>query len=283
MARGATRILDFGCGLAHSSFLMRRVAPDAEIICADYSFTSMFLGKRFLVPDAEWICLDGDYPLPFRDNHFDCVFSTDALQYIEPKVGLAREFRRIMAPAGTIVLAHLHNKLSPGKGPAGTSLTPAGYDGLFDGMVRRLWPEQTLVADYVSDGALFLDRESSRSELDGASGGLSLVAANTDAVFTRRSGLLDAYIDSMRLPGLNPAYRATGGNRSWLLEKTTGAPYAIERTVGQTELLPQSWRADVPGLSRAEILTLRTADRATLRELVRRFVVLDMPDAYVEA
>jgi SAM-dependent methyltransferase len=283
LATGAKRILDFGCGLAHSAFLMRRVAPDAEIICADYSFTSMYLGKRFLVPDAEWICLDGDYPLPFQDRYFDCVFSTDALQYIEPKVGLAREFRRIMSADGTIVLAHLHNSLSPGKGPAGKSLTPAGYHGLFDGMSRRLWPEERLVADYVSDGALYLDRASSTAELNGASGGLSLVAANTDAVFTPRTGLLDTYIDAMRRPGTNPAYRAVRTNGSWTLDKTIGAPFAIARAIGDSELLPQSWQVDTPGLSSQEILTLRTTDRSKLRELVRRFVVLELPDAYVDA
>jgi hypothetical protein len=44
LAQGAGRVLDFGCGLGHSSFLISRLAPTAQIVCADYSFTALRLG-----------------------------------------------------------------------------------------------------------------------------------------------------------------------------------------------------------------------------------------------
>jgi SAM-dependent methyltransferase len=278
LASGCRTILDFGCGLGHSSFVMNRLAPDAQIVCADYSFTSLYLAKRFLVPNSLCVCLDGDYPLPFEDAAFDLVFSTDALQYIEMKIGLAREFQRIMKPEGVVALAHLHNSLSSRK--TGTALTPSGYDGLFEGMRRRLYPEDEIVADYVAHGCLDLSRSFDRKALDAALGGVSLVAANSNAVFTRHDGLCDAYIDAMRHPHLNPIYRPRATDGAFALERGIGEPYAVARTIQGCELLPRTWTTDIRSVDPTSILALRGGDRAKLRELVRRFVVLDMPETF---
>ena len=279
LARGRRRILDFGCGLGHSTFLMQRLAGDAAtIIAADYSFTSLALAKRFLVPGSPCICLDGDFPMPFPDKHFDLVFSTDAMQYIESKVALARDFGRILTRDGTIALAHLHNRLSPSR--TGKSLTPVGYDGIFAGMRRRLYPEESLVADYVADGVLDLDKRHSPDDLNRQLRGVSVVAAHADAAFTTRTGLCDAYIDAMRHPHLNPIYRAQPGAGSMALERGIGEPFAIGQTVQGIEVLPQTWRVGVPSLERQAILAMRDRDRPALRELIRRFLVLDMPEAF---
>lgn len=280
LARGSRSVLDFGCGLGHSSFLIRRVAPAAEIVCADYSFTSMYLGKRFLDPQAQFICLDGDYPLPFADGRFDCVFSTDAVQYIEPKIGLAREFQRVMTTAGTIVLAHLHNRLSPDTTCTGKALTPAGYDGLFAGMNRRLYSEDSIVDHYVSNGSLRLDHQCVVEDLNKSFAGVSLVAARTDAVFRDYRGLIDEYIDLLQHPGINPAYEALRSGSGWRLRRRVDAPYASPRMCGDCEILPQEWTVDAPSLDAAGIHSLRVSDRPALRELVRRFIVVDMPSSY---
>ena len=278
LATGARRILDFGCGLGHSAFLLHRLAPDAEVTCADYSFTSMYLARRFLVPAAACICLDGDYPLPFDDGHFDCVFSTDAIQYIEAKIGLAREFRRIMTAAGIVVLAHLHNRRSPRT--AGTALEASGYDGLFAGMHRRTYPEESLVTDYVARGTLDLTRQYRLSELDAALGGLSLVAANSDAPFVARHGLIDASIGAMRGAMVNPLYDVTReGNRS-VLTRRIGAPFALERDIEGCGILPQRWETRLPLASRTILTDAQLADRVELRELARRFLLIDVPTAF---
>jgi hypothetical protein len=216
--------------------------------------------------------------MPFEDAAFDLVFSTDALQYIEMKIGLAREFRRIMRPEGSIALAHLHNSLSSRK--TGTALTPSGYDGLFEGMRRRLYPEDEVVADYVAHGALDLSRSFDRRTLDAALGGVSLVAGNSDAVFARQDGLCDAYIDAMRHPHLNPIYRPRPTERAFELERGIGEPYAVARTIQGCELLPRTWVTDIGSVDSKSILALRGGDRAKLRELVRRFLVLDMPETF---
>lgn len=278
MARGRRTILDFGCGLGHSAFLMKRLSRDAQVICADYSFTSMYLARRYIAVDAACICLDGDYPLPFAAHYFDCIFSTDALQYIEAKIGLAREFERSLSSDGVITLAHLHNRLSPVV--AGSALTASGYDGLFEGMQRRLYPEDTIVSDYVASGTLNLGRQCTPQELNQALSGLSLVAARTDAIFTSRAGLLDAYIEAMRHPELNPAYEITQEAGALTLKRGIGALYAVERTIESCKILPLHARVQLPSPGSADILARREADRDGLRELVRRFLVLETPDLY---
>jgi SAM-dependent methyltransferase len=282
LARGRRAIFDFGCGLGQSSFLLDRVAPDADIVCGDYSFTAMYLAKRYFVPQATCICLDGDYPLPFVNGCFDHVFSTDALQYIGPKVGLAREFQRILTADGTIALAHLHNRLSPERGCTGTGLTPPGYRGLFDGMVRRLFPEAAIVADYVADGALNLEREYDVEDPGQWMSGVSLVAAASSDQLRNLSGLLEDAVARAREPRVNPLYAATRSGQGWLLERRVGEPYAFERTISGYELLPKRILLETPSLDSAALLALR--DRVgggDLRDLMRRFVVLDLPSRFL--
>ena len=281
LATGCNTILDFGCGLGHSAFLMKRQASSARVVCADYSFTSMLLAKRFLVPDAECICLDGDYALPFREHYFDCVFSTDALQYIKSKLSLAKEFERVLSPDGTVVLAHLHNKLSTEKGCTGKALTARGYANLFEGMVRRVYPEDKIVADFVTDGVLDLTQRWTCEELDRLACGLTLVASRTESAFRLHKGILDVHIDAMRHPNLNPAYHARQSNGAWVVDKSVGAPYAVESAFKDFSILPATWRIELESLGSSEILALRDANRERLRELVRRFIVIDIPDFYV--
>lgn len=282
LAKGCNTILDFGCGLGHSAFLMKRHAANARMVCADYSFTSMVLAKRFLVPDAQCICLDGNYALPFREHYFDCVFSTDALQYIKSKLGLAKECERVLAPNGTIVLAHLHNKSSTDTVCTGKALTARGYANLFEGMVWRVYPEDKIVADFVTDGILDLTQQWTCEDLDRLACGLSLVAARTESAFGLRPGILDADIDAMRHPNLNPAYHARRSNGAWAVDKSVGAPYAVESAINDISILPTAWRIELESLESSEILALRDADRDQLRELVRRFIVMDMPKSYVK-
>lgn len=278
LAKGCRSALDFGSGLGHAAFVMSRLSRTTRMVCADYSFKALCLAKRFLVPDAQCICLDGDYPLPFGDGYFDCVFSTDALQYIESRLGLAKEFQRILSPDGRIVLAHLHNRLSPVR--YDRALTARGYDGLFAGMRRRLYPEDKIVANYVAADILDLEQRWTLDDLNSALSGLSLVAANSDSAFCQHTGLLDTYIDATEHPRINPAYRTSRRGGTLLLERGVGAPYVVEREVQDVVLLPRTWSLPWGSHDHGGLPSLRQLDRAQLRELVRRFLVLDVPERW---
>jgi SAM-dependent methyltransferase len=279
LAKNHDRVLDFGSGMGQSSFLMKRINPAALMVCADYSFASLYLSKRFVLSDAEYVCLDGDYAMPFVGGYFDLVFSTDTLQYVEGKIGLAREFQRVMSPEGLVVLAHLHNRLSQRE--TGKSLEPNGYDALFFDMKRRMYPEDKIVADYVTGGALYLDYRYTLEELNQAADGLSLIAARSEAPFCSYTGLWDRHIDSMVMPRINPVYRLAEGGPGWVIQRGIGIPYAAERIMGDCVILPDTCVVGAESLDSEGILALRTGDRKRLYDLVRRFLVLEMPQDYL--
>src|SRR5262249_40631579 len=63
-------ILDFGCGMGQASFLISRMWPNSNIVCADYSFCTLYVAKKYFVPSASYVCLDGNYLLPFESGEF---------------------------------------------------------------------------------------------------------------------------------------------------------------------------------------------------------------------
>jgi SAM-dependent methyltransferase len=281
LAKGCQSLLDFGSGMGHAAFVLSRIANPDLVVCADYSFTALYFAKKFLVPNAQCICLDGNYPLPFGKGDFDCVFSADALQYIESKLGLAREFQRILSARGKIVLGHLHDRLSSPQ--FDKALTARGYDGLFTGMVRRLYPEDQLVAEYVTKDILNLERQWSLEELkDVDLSGLSLVAANSELPFRRYTGLLENYINSMDRPQFNPAYNLVERHGTVVLGNAIGAPYVVERKIEDFVLLPKTWtiNGSFPGPSGLPE-NLQHLTKEQLRELARRLLVLDLPEGWL--
>jgi SAM-dependent methyltransferase len=281
LAAGCRRILDFGCGVGHSSFLMQRFAPEAGIVCADRSFTSLYLARRYLVPKAFAVCLDGNYALPFRAASFDLVFSTDALQYVQSKRNLIDQFRHVLEPQGTIALAHLHNRLSAQPGVAGRALSAQGYDWLFEGMPHRVYAEDQVVGDYVVDAALRLDCGSDPVELDRQGSCLSLVAANDDSVFRAHSRISDAHLAAMRHPHLNPVYRAARSDGAWTLQRSVAEAYVVNPNLRPQDVLPRTWRIESESVDTRGLLALREKNRVHFDETVRRFVILDMPESYV--
>ena len=103
------RVLDLGCGVGHTTYLLNSLVPEAQIVAADLDFLNLALAKRYVVPDASFVCCDAEAGLPFREGVFDAVFSLDCVHYIRGKRRLAAELRRIGAPDARFALSHLHN------------------------------------------------------------------------------------------------------------------------------------------------------------------------------
>jgi SAM-dependent methyltransferase len=270
-------VLDFGSGMGHAAFLMSRGVPASRITCAEHQFSLLYLARKFFVNQANFICLDGDYPLPFESSYFSSVFSSDVLHLIDSKVNLSQEFQRIVSQNGAILLPHLHNKLSPVQ--FGKSLTPEGYSALFEGMERRMLPEDWVVDQFIQSDSLDLGREWSPRELHDAIKGLSVVISKNSAIFHRYSGLWEKQINRIMHPIVNPLYRVSGQPGKWMLKKeepdNTG-----KFSSGGDIYLPNTASLELQSLDTSAFLALKTSDLPTFSGLARKFVIIDTPERF---
>lgn len=264
-------VLDFGCGVGHASFLISRKVPAAQISCADYQFSALYLARKFFAGGANFFCLDGNYLLPFESAYFSTVFSSDALHLIDSKVSLAREFQRVVSGDGAVILPHLHNLLSPVR--FGKSLSPEGYGALFDAMNKRVIPEDWLVTEFICNDTLDLEREWTPRELKDAIKGLSIVAGRNPSLFQRHRGLWERHVERMLHPIVNPLYRADGDGGKTVLRKEVPAP-KDKLDAGGGIYLPET--AVLP----AAPLELKASDREAFVELAKQFVIVDAPERF---
>lgn len=271
-------MLDFCCGTGQASFLMSRMWPQAEVVCADYSFSSLYIAKKYFAPNAAYVGLDGDYLLPFESGRFATVFSSDALHCIDSKLNLAREFRRVGRENAVIVLPHLHNRLA--SVAYGKSLTPKGYSDLFQGIERRVMPEEQIIRDYFFDGVLDLARTYSDDVLQSAEQGLSIVASADPTVFTRREGLWADRVSAMRRPWINPVYRVSRAADGWELARRVNGGFAKTFSREDGSCLPERLRIDTDSFDPSMLDDLRRNDPGRFAALARQLVVLDLPERF---
>jgi SAM-dependent methyltransferase len=271
-------VLDFGSGVGHAAFLMSRRTPGANITCADFEFTSLYLARKFFVQDGNFICVDGNYLLPFRSEYFSFVFSTDVVHTIDSKLSLCQEFRRIVSNKGVIVLPHLHNKLSPID--FGKPLTPEGYSTLFEGMERRIVPEDWMVDEFICNDSVDLGREWTQKELHSAIKGLSLIASRDRSLFRDYRGLWKVHTERMLNPILNPAYQVSGRAGQWTLEKGVPDSHLGKVSAGRDTYLPNKQSLSLTSLDAPAILALKASDPAKFSELARKFIIVDVPERF---
>ncbi|MBE3604591.1 glycosyltransferase [bacterium] len=93
-ARGATRILDAGCG---SSMIIQSLN---NAVGMDFSMGKVRYLRRFGIP----LVRASAFALPFRDGAFDCVISSQVIEHIPFDDALFAEMRRVLAPNGTLII-----------------------------------------------------------------------------------------------------------------------------------------------------------------------------------
>ena len=104
-------VLDFGCGFGHLTRHLPRRVGHQPIIGADRDFIRLYVAKNFLAPDALYVCCDGDASLPFINEFFSVVYSSDTLYMVTNKVICRRELKRVADSDGLIVVAGIRNGL----------------------------------------------------------------------------------------------------------------------------------------------------------------------------
>ena len=272
-------VLCFACGTGHEPFLISRMWPNAKIVCADYSFCSLYLSKKYFAPGASYVCLDGDYLLPFESGQFSTIFSSDTLPVLDSKLSLAQEFRRVGDDRAVTLLPHMHNRLVS---PYAKSLTPHGYRQLFRDVEARILPDENVVRDYFFNDVLDLTRDWPDDELAASEQHLSIIACKDTSFFVKRENLWERRILSICHPCVNPAYRILGQPGNWELKRQAG-DYYLKTIIGTDKAcLPDSCRVTARSVDTLGLVELQRTDSSQFDRLVKSLVILDLPESFVK-
>jgi len=199
---------------------------------------------------------------------------SDAFQYIWTKRLFVGELSRMVdgPDRGAVVINHTHNQLvwSPSHGQP---LSPSGYDRLFESLKPVIFSEARLFADVVAGGPLDLSLVDSREAVD-ADPALTIVASPDRRVYARHP--LDLPRDVPSQYRINPLYRVdTDGTLLRLRLEFPNTDYEDEYGACK-QYLP-----DETVIDRAAFDALRRgADAGSLADLIRRRVIVNLPQNY---
>ena len=99
--RAGERVLDAGCGTGYLAAGLRRARPDAYVVGSDLSAGMLGNAREA----GAWPLVQGDAErLPFRDGSFDLVVARGVLHHLPDVPAALREWRRVLAPGGAVVL-----------------------------------------------------------------------------------------------------------------------------------------------------------------------------------
>jgi ubiquinone/menaquinone biosynthesis C-methylase UbiE len=97
------RALDLGCGTGLLSQRLREDMPGLEVVGCDYS-SGMLHEAHARAPRAPWTRGDA-MALPFRDESFDAVVSTEAFHWFPDQPTVLEEVHRVLVPEGRVLVA----------------------------------------------------------------------------------------------------------------------------------------------------------------------------------
>ncbi len=93
-ARGKERVLDAGCG---SSVIIQSLN---NAVGLDLLFPKLRFLRRYGIPIAQ----GSAFALPFKDNSFDCLISSEVIEHVTFDDTLFTEMRRVLRTDGTLIL-----------------------------------------------------------------------------------------------------------------------------------------------------------------------------------
>jgi len=243
-------------------------------VLADLFFPKIWLGRRFTAPGCEPVCCDGNGPMPFARGAFGYAMCSDAFQYIWTKRLFVGELTRMVdgPDPGAVVINHTHNQLawSPSHGQP---LSPSGYDRLFETLPPVIFSEARLFSDVVNGGPLDLSRVDPREVVD-ADPALTIVASPDRSVYARHP--IDSPPAEPRLYRINPLYRVEAeGAQLRLRLEFPNTDYEDEYGACK-QYLPDEAVIDQTALDALQ----RGASPGPLADLIRRRVIVNLPDKY---
>lgn len=119
-ARGFStgKILDAGCGFGGTLLNLAKSFPDAECVGIDMSDPLLELARQTAVAESleERVLFEkGDVQeIPYPDDNFDVVISTNVLHHVTDPVAMLHEIERVLAPEGMLYIADIRRSWLPG-------------------------------------------------------------------------------------------------------------------------------------------------------------------------
>jgi SAM-dependent methyltransferase len=94
------RVLDLGCGEGRSVDRFRRHHPEVDWVGVDIADSQE--ARRRRRTDATFVTYDG-LVVPFPDESFDLVYSSQVLEHVRDPLGQLREINRVLRPGGALI------------------------------------------------------------------------------------------------------------------------------------------------------------------------------------
>ena len=272
-------VVDVCGGAGHLTRLLgelRGRGPGGTIV-ADLYYWKLWLATRMTAPGAHAVCCDGNDPLPFVRGLAALVVLSDAFPYIWRRRALAEELMRLLGPAGTLVMPHLHSALGENFS-AGMTLTPAGYADLFAPLAPRLFPDSVLFEGVLADATVDLTQDVAADAL-GTEPSFTLVASRAPEVFARRH--VPAPVVATGALAVNPLYTLSRAGDTTTLTLSFPTPEYEEEFGACRRYLPESLTLAADLTAPLDAARLRaTLGETVYADLRRRLVLIDAPPRY---
>ena len=269
------RILDVCCGAGHASFVISKYVNPDELICIDGEFKSLYLAKKYF-SDAEFINFDANYQLPFKDGIFSSVLMMDAFHYVDARALLAKEFERVLDKEGLLLLLHIHNALAENIS-AGKPLSPSTWIDLFDNLKVMALPEKSIIEDFILRERLDLSKKYSKKQLNLSDAIIIIGGADSDCFDELWKDILEVKENLI----INPMYKMKEKDDKILLERDFTRELFRKEYPLTEKYLPERCEIDkrfVEGRS----VRVSGSDEIEIEELMRKFVIINVPEKYIE-
>lgn len=105
------KLLDAGCGRGFYVKLLTYLSFPKEIAGIDISDTYLKKAAHITEGDKRVQLKQGSvYELPYEDNYFDCVISSEVLEHLDDDDIAVKELYRVLKPDGTLVVTVPHKR-----------------------------------------------------------------------------------------------------------------------------------------------------------------------------
>ncbi len=115
LAPPATKVLDWGCGKGHITYLLHQKGFEVTSCDLARSHDDSAFGQPTPIIDAshfQLVPLEDPVDLPFPSASFDCVVSFGVLEHVTSDAKSLVELRRVLRPGGLLFVAFLPYVLS---------------------------------------------------------------------------------------------------------------------------------------------------------------------------